>query len=157
MVKAHQDEGNGKQLDFLIRGDVRQGLSLNRLRIPQGKGKEKLVQVPESGKPDAGKLARPVWNGGKAARSYLSLREVQVDDYAYLWLQAQADTVEKGAEGRIVTCFRHALATVSDAGKFTEIGQQEVSRHRSSKNTRPFSFPCRQLPCTQGYRKVGRP
>lgn len=34
MVKAHQDEGNGKQLDLLIRGDVRQGLSLNRLRIP---------------------------------------------------------------------------------------------------------------------------
>ena len=35
------------------------------------------VQVPESGKPDAVKVARPVWNGGKAARPYLSLRECQ--------------------------------------------------------------------------------
>ena len=76
MVKAHQDEGNGKQLDLLARGDVRQGLSLNRPRIPQGKGEERLVQVPESGKPDAVKVARPVWNGGKAARPYLSLRVV---------------------------------------------------------------------------------
>ena len=73
-VKAHQDEGNGKQLDLLIRGDVRQDVFLNRLRIPQGKGKERLVQVPESGKPDARKLARPVWSGGKAARPYLSQR-----------------------------------------------------------------------------------
>lgn len=76
-VKAHQDEGNGKQLDLRIRGDVRQGLSLNRPRIPQGNEEEELVQVPESGKPDAMKVARPVWNGGKAARPYLSLREVQ--------------------------------------------------------------------------------
>ena len=73
-MKAHQDKGNGKHLDFLICGDVRQGLSLNRPRIPQGKEEERLVQVPESGKPDAVKVARPVWNGGKAARPYLSLR-----------------------------------------------------------------------------------
>lgn len=58
---------------FLIHGDVRQGLSLNRPRMPQGKEDEELVQVPESGKPDAMKVARPVWNGGKAARPYLSL------------------------------------------------------------------------------------
>lgn len=76
-VKAHQDEGNGKQLDLFIRRDVRQDLFLNRLRIPQGKGEGRLVQVPESGKPDAVKVARPVWNGGKAVRPYLSLREVQ--------------------------------------------------------------------------------
>jgi hypothetical protein len=75
-VKAHQDEGNGKQLDLLIRGDVRQGLSLNRPRILQEKEEEELVQVPESGKPDAGKLARPVWNGGKAERPYPSLRVI---------------------------------------------------------------------------------
>ena len=53
-------------------------LSLNRPRILQGKGEETSVQVPESGKPDAVKVARPVWNGGKAARPYLSLREVQL-------------------------------------------------------------------------------
>ena len=78
MVKAHQDEGNGKHLDLLVRGDVRQGLSLNRLRIPKGKEEEMPVQVPESGKPDAGKLACPVWNGGKAARPYLSLRVIDL-------------------------------------------------------------------------------
>ena len=75
MVKAHQDKGNGRQLDLLVRGDVRQGLSLNKPRILEGKEEERLVQVPESGKPDAGKLARPVWNGGKVARPYLSLRD----------------------------------------------------------------------------------
>ena len=74
MVKAHQDKGNGRQLDLLVRGDVRQGLSLNKPRILEGKEEERLVQVPESGKPDAVKVARPVWNGGKAARPYLSLR-----------------------------------------------------------------------------------
>ncbi len=79
MVKAHQDKGNGKELDLRIRGDVRQGLSLNRLRIPQGNEEEELVQVPESGKPDAVKVARPVWNGGKAARPYLSLRVIDVE------------------------------------------------------------------------------
>jgi len=73
MVKAHQDEGHGKQLDLLVRGDVRQGLSLHRPRIPHGKEEEGLVQVPESGKPDAVKVARPVWSGGKAARPYLPL------------------------------------------------------------------------------------
>ena len=45
-----------------------------------------LVQVPESGKPDAVKVARPVWNGGKAARPYLSLRKQQHE--------------QKGAAGR---------------------------------------------------------
>ena len=76
-VKAHQDEGNGRQFNLCIRGDVRQGLSLNRPRILKGNEEETSVQVPESGKPDAVKVARPVWNGGKAARPYLSLRDAE--------------------------------------------------------------------------------
>ena len=33
-----------------------------------------------TGKPDAVKVARPVWSGGKTARSYLSLPEDTYDD-----------------------------------------------------------------------------
>ena len=91
MVKAHQDEGNGKQLDFLVRGDVRQGLSLNRPRILKGNEEETSVQVPESGKPDAVKVARPVWNGGKAARPYLSLRAFRPDPFSVMADAGQPD------------------------------------------------------------------
>ena len=64
-----------------------------------------------------------------------------VDDDADFWLQAQADAVQEGAEGRIVARFRHALATVSDAGEFTKVGHEQcrVVRHIYVKHTLTFS------------------
>src|SRR5215467_12196473 len=46
-------------------------LSVRALALP-GKGQKRVTS--EYGKPDAVKVACPVWNGGKAERPYLSLQ-----------------------------------------------------------------------------------